>query len=85
MQQRYEYKFVRLEEFNIGPKWLGWPTLATQKALRGYPDVIHSHAKEGWRLVQVFTPGTGTAGHAGYIELIFERPFDPSPEAWPSR
>jgi hypothetical protein len=74
MPQRYEYKFVRLEEFRLGPKWLGIASLATPKALGEYPEVVHAHAREGWRLVQVFTPGTHTLGNAGYIELIFERP-----------
>ena len=64
MPQRYEYKFVRLGE--------GWT--AVRKAGREtYQAVVHEHAREGWRLVQVFAPGTGVYGAAKYFELIFER------------
>ncbi|WP_438822749.1 DUF4177 domain-containing protein [Oceanobacillus alkalisoli] len=37
--------------------------------------IIHQHAKEGWRLVQIFSPSVDS--HKGvsstYFELIFER------------
>ncbi|MGV3531862.1 MAG: DUF4177 domain-containing protein [Chthoniobacteraceae bacterium] len=35
-----------------------------------------SSLSEGWRLVQVFTPGTGVYGASKYYELIFERPAE---------
>lgn len=64
MNQRYEYKFVRL-----GEGWLG----AKREARAQYQEQIHQHAREGWRLVQVFAPGVGGYGAAKYFELIFER------------
>ena len=65
MEQRYEYEFVRLGE--------GW-FAARREARRRYRDVIAEHARQGWRLVQVFAPGTGAYGAAKFFELIFERP-----------
>ena len=38
-----------------------------------YKEAIDEQAKEGWRLVQVFAPGTGAYGAAKYYELILER------------
>jgi len=64
MPQKYEYKFVRLGEGLIVVKKDGRET---------YQSVVHEHAREGWRLVQVFAPGTGVYGAAKYFELIFER------------
>ena len=63
--QKYEYKFVRL-----GEGWLG----AKREALREYQEVVRTHAREGWRLVQVFAPGMGASGVAKYFEIILERP-----------
>lgn len=65
MQQRYEYKYVRL-----GEGWLG----VKKQAFREYRDVIDQHARDGWRLVQIFAPGAGAYGAAKFFELIFERP-----------
>ncbi len=62
--QNYEYKFVR-----IGEGWLA----ATREARTRYQDTVHEHAREGWRLVQIFAPGIGGYGAAKYFELIFER------------
>jgi hypothetical protein len=61
---RYEYKFVRLGE--------GWLS-ATREARNRYQEQIHQHAREGWRLVQIFAPGMGAYGAAKYYELILER------------
>jgi hypothetical protein len=66
MQQRFEYKFVRL-----GEGWLG----ARRKARREYQQVVEEHARDGWRLVQVFAPGIGGYGTAKYYEVILERPL----------
>jgi hypothetical protein len=63
--QRYEYEFVRLGEGLFGAK---------RKARDDYQNVVHQRAREGWRLVQVFAPGTGIHGVARYFELVFERP-----------
>lgn len=64
MTHRYEYKFVRL-----GEGWLG----ARREARDTYQDVVQQHAREGWRLVQIFTPGIGAYGAAKYFELVLER------------
>ena len=34
---------------------------------------MHKHARDGWRLVQIFAPGVVAFGAAKYYELIFER------------
>ena len=57
-----EYKFVKLE--------LGF---FSDKPKGDYQDIINKHAREGWRLVQIFAPGTGPAGKASYFEIIFEK------------
>jgi hypothetical protein len=64
MPHRYEYKFVRL-----GEGWMG----VKKSAREEYQQVINEHARNGWRLVQVFAPGVGGYGMAKYYELIFER------------
>ena len=38
-----------------------------------YKKIINEHAREGWRLVQIFSPGTGPYGSASYFEIIFEK------------
>ena len=58
----FDYKFVR-----IGLNWFG------TSPERDYQDIIEKHGAEGWRLVQIFAPGTGIYGSARYFELIFER------------
>lgn len=65
MNPRFEYKFVRL-----GEGWIG----VRMKSANAYQEAIRAHAQEGWRLVQVFAPGTGAYGAAKFFELIFERP-----------
>ena len=69
---RYEYKFVRL-----GEGWFG----VKKWARKEYPDVIHEYAREGWRFIQIFAPGTGNYGAAKYIELIFEREIPPEDDS----
>jgi Domain of unknown function (DUF4177) len=68
MGQRYEYKFVRLGE-HAGAALFG----VSDKAQNAYEDVVHEHARDGWRLVQIFAPGVAAFGAARYYELIFER------------
>ena len=65
MTQTFEYKFVRLGEGILG---------ARKEAKSTYQDVVHQHAREGWRLVQIFAPGTGAYGAAKYFEIVLERP-----------
>lgn len=58
MNQLYEYRFVRLEK----------------RAAKHYQDTVEEHAREGWRLVQIFAPGAGGLGaRPRYVEVIFER------------
>lgn len=64
MTRRYEYKFARL-----GEGWLG----VRSEARQTYQDVVQEHARDGWRLVQIFAPGTGAYGAAKYFELVLER------------
>jgi len=64
MTRRYEYKFVRL-----GEGWLG----VRSEARQTYQDAVQEHARDGWRLVQIFAPGTGPYGVAKYFELVLER------------
>jgi hypothetical protein len=68
METTYEYKFVRLGEYR-GSAWFG----VSDKARNAYEDVVHEHARDGWRLVQIFAPGVAAFGAAKYYELIFER------------
>jgi hypothetical protein len=68
MGQRYEYKFVRLGEY-AGSALFG----VSDKVRNAYEDVVHEHARDGWRLVQIFAPGVAAFGAAKYYELIFER------------
>jgi hypothetical protein len=74
MSASYEYKFVRLEQDKIW--WTSTVTPAIH-AREGYQDTVHQHAREGWRLVQIFAPGLGFEGAAAYFELIFERSSQP--------
>ncbi len=62
--RKYEYKFIRL-----GEGWLG----VKRRTQREYQAVIEEHARQGWRLVQIFAPGTGAYGTARYFEIILER------------
>ena len=64
MAEKYEYKFVRLGEGMMGVK---------KSARQQYQQVIHEHAREGWRLVQIFAPAIAGYGSAKYYEIIFER------------
>jgi hypothetical protein len=64
VQHNYEYKFVRLGEGIMA---------ARKEAKLTYQDVIQRHARDGWRLVQVFAPGVGGYGSAKYYEIILER------------
>ena len=63
MDQKYEYKFIRLG------KGLLWPNSEADT----YKEVIHDYSKEGWRLVQIFAPSRGFWGLANFHEVILER------------
>ena len=64
MEQKYEYKFIRL---GAGFIWV------RAEAQRTYQNVINEYAANGQRLVQVFTPSLGLYGVSRFYELIFER------------
>ena len=59
MLQKYEYRFVTVDE---------------GKKDKDYREVIRRNALEGWRLTQVFAPGAGGLwAKASFCEIIFER------------
>ena len=64
----YEYQFVRLGESRTSALF-GVHT----KARQTYQEVVREHARDGWRLLQIFAPGVAAFGAAKYYELIFER------------
>jgi hypothetical protein len=68
MTKTCEYKFVRLGEY-AGSALFG----VRDKDRNAYEDLVHRHARDGWRLVQIFAPGVAAFGAAKYYELIFER------------
>ena len=68
MSPTYEYKFVRIGEYG-GSALFG----VRDKDRKGYEHIVHEHAKDGWRLVQIFAPGVAAFGAARYYEFIFER------------
>ena len=68
MSRTYEYKFVRIGEY-AGSAVFG----VRDRDRNAYEDIVHEHASDGWRLVQIFAPGVAAFGAAKYYELIFER------------
>ncbi|NRG44843.1 DUF4177 domain-containing protein [Bacillus sp. CRN 9] len=58
----YDYKFV---EISVG-SFTGIPK-------EDYQEIIHTHAKEGWRLHQILTPPFAAGGQALTMEIIFEK------------
>ncbi len=63
----YEYKFVKVD---LEGFWL-----STKKPKADHHKLIEEHAKEGWRLVQIFAPAVSVTGGGipEYFELIFEK------------
>ena len=49
--ERYEYKFVRVGEYR-GSALFG----VRDSEREAYQGVVHEHARQGWRLVQIFAP-----------------------------
>jgi hypothetical protein len=66
--EQYEYKFVRVGEYR-GSALFG----VRDKDRETHRAIINEHAREGWRLVQIFAPSTAAFGAARYYELIFDR------------
>jgi hypothetical protein len=61
----YEYKFVRVDVEGV---WTRRPTVPHHR-------LIEENAKEGWRLVQIFSPAVSARGGGipDYFEIIFEK------------
>lgn len=78
MARTFEYKFVRLGEGRTSA-FSG----VQDKARKSYEPLVHEHARDWWRLVQIFAPGVAAFGAAKYYELIFEResPVEPEDQA----
>jgi len=64
----YEYKFVRVE---LGGIW-------SRKPKQEHHRLVEEYAKEGWRLVQIFSPAVSVMGGGtpDCFELIFERKIE---------
>ncbi|MDQ0270951.1 DUF4177 domain-containing protein [Cytobacillus purgationiresistens] len=58
----YEYKFV---DIPLG-SFSGYPK-------EDYEEIVHEHARQGWKLHQILTPPFAASGQASSMELIFER------------
>ena len=64
MEQKYEYKFIRLGKGFVAPRG---------DAMELCRDTVEKYAKEGWRLVQIFSPIFGIYGWSRYYEVILEK------------
>jgi hypothetical protein len=64
----FEYTFVRLGDAR-GSAIFG----VAGKARKEYEELVHQHARDGWRLVQIFAPAIAAFDAARYVELVFER------------
>ncbi|MCP4727294.1 MAG: DUF4177 domain-containing protein [bacterium] len=64
MSRRFEYKFERIGEGVFAVK---------KAAKKEYQEIVHEHARQGWKLVQIFAPGIAAYGSAKYYEMIFEK------------
>jgi len=60
----YEYKFVRVGLYR---------SFFERKPTKDYEEIVHQHARQGWRLVQIFAPGVWGPGKPRHFELIFEK------------
>ena len=58
----YEYKFVRIDLSS----WKKEPK-------DDYHEIVEAHAREGWKLLQIFAPNVSGYGVASFFELIFEK------------
>lgn len=61
----YEYHFIKVELKGV----------FTRTPNEDYHRLIDDYAKEGWRLVQIFSPAMSARGGGipDYFEIIFER------------
>jgi hypothetical protein len=63
--KNFEYRFVKLDVKIHAFKGV-YPK-------EDYHQIIEEHARDEWRLVQIFAPPIKGYGMAGFYELIFER------------
>lgn len=63
----YEYKFIRVKTDRA--------FLFERKPTQDYREIIRQHAKDGWKLVQIFSPTVSVidGGTANYFEIILEK------------
>jgi hypothetical protein len=66
----YEYRFVRL---GAGRSSAFFGVADAARKPETYQAVVHQHAVEGWRLVQICAPSVTVFGAAKYYESIFDR------------
>ena len=58
-----EYKFEKVE-------LTGMKGVSSKPAV-DYQEIIRQNAKEGWELVQIFSPENSSYGSPAYFEIIF--------------
>lgn len=59
-----QYKFEKIETKGIS---------GLHQKIGDYHEVILDAAKDGWELVQIFSPPTSLYGGAAFIEIIFSK------------
>ena len=66
----YEYTFIKVK--------LDGNFLFDKTPRENYHNIIKAHAKNGWRLVQIFSPTVSvvSGGTSSFYELIFERELE---------
>jgi len=61
----YEYKFIKIN--------VKIHAFKGAEPKEDYRQIVDQHARDGWRLVQIFAPPIKGYGYADFYELIFER------------
>jgi hypothetical protein len=66
----FEYTFIEVK--------LDGNFLFDKTPRENYHNIIKAHAKNGWRLVQIFSPTVSvvSGGTSSFYELIFERELE---------
>ncbi|WP_338471130.1 DUF4177 domain-containing protein [Niallia sp. XMNu-256] len=60
-----EYQFIKINLKGIKG--------VSTKPAEDYKEIINKYAKDGWELVQIFSPSGSLYGSASYYEIIFSR------------
>ena len=63
MSDTYEYEIIRIEKKGV----------LNPKLEEDYREIIKNKAREGWRLVQIFSPPLEGYGTIKFVDIIFER------------